>query len=110
MIFPTPMKFIILFFFASLKLISAIKVSKDNLISGKLCKSVLAIIVSNSLLIKTLIKLSFQFEVSSSLWNSLINIFKINSVKQGDKSKVNNLNKRKAFSGSCELITTLRIF
>ena len=62
------MEFIILLFFISLKLISTIKVNKDNLISYKLCKSVLAMIVSNSYLIKTLIKLYFQFEISSFLF------------------------------------------
>ena len=111
MIFSTALKLIILLFFASLKLISVIKVNSDNLISGKLCKRVFAIIVSNLLLTNTSINLSFQLVLSSFLfWNSLMKILRINSVRHGDKSRVNNLNKRKAFSGSCELITTLRIF
>ena len=55
--------------------------------------------------------LSFQFDLSSfRFWNSLIKILRINSVKHGDKSNVNNLNKRKALSGSCELMTTFKIF
>ena len=51
-----------------IKSIRSDEVSKDNLISRKLCKSVLAIIVSNSFLIKTSTNLSFQFEVSSFLF------------------------------------------
>ena len=37
-------------------------------------------------------------------------IFIINSVKHGDKSSDNNLNNKNAFSDSCELITTFKIF
>ncbi len=39
-----------------------------------------------------------------------MNIFIINKVKQGDKSKVSNLNKEQAFFGSCELIIAIKIF
>ena len=100
----------ILFDFDSLKLISNINFNKDNFISGKLCTKVFAIIVSNLLSTKTLIKLSFHLLSFVFFWKAFINIFTINSVKHGDKSKVNSLNKSKAFSGSCEFIITFIIF
>ena len=69
--------------------------------------------VSNLLFNNTFIKFSFHlisFVSLDSFFKAFKNIFIINSVKQGDKSKVNNLNKEKAFSGSCTLIITLKIF
>ena len=80
-------------------------------------------ILSFWILFSFLLFLSFLFFLSFfSFWlftslssllfdfNACINIFKINLTRQGDKSKVNNLNKEIAFLGSWEPIIKSIIF
>ena len=66
--------------------------------------------VSYLLLTNSSINLSFQFSSFKELCNASDKMFKINLVKQGDKSKVNNLNNDITFVGSCDSITKFNNF
>ena len=66
--------------------------------------------VSYLLLTNSFINLSFQFSSFEGLCNALAKIFKINFVKQGDRSKVSNLNNDMTFAGSCDSITKFNNF
>ena len=61
-------------------------------------------------MINSLINSVFQVLSFVSFSKAFIKIFKINLVRHGDKSRVNNLNKEITLLGSCEAIITFKKF